>query len=227
MTMFMKLHSFYVIGFCLLFFLFDNTQIFAQDYDSLLRIEEKLLKDSLKLLKERRKDSLQIVRKAKKIRRPVSAPLRASLLSAALPGAGQLYNRKLWWLKIPIFYGALGFAGYNLYTNQKSYISFRDNYLYSRDNNPLTVVDDKYASFNADQLKTQRDGALRERDFSILLFILVYGLNIAEAAATAHLTKFDVSDDLTMQVKPKFFSTTSFRSSQDLTAGLAITFHFK
>ncbi len=212
---------------CLLFGLGFAPCVFAQEYDSLLRIEEQQLKDSLKIVKAKRRDSLQVVRKARKIRKPMSSPLRAALLSAALPGAGQFYNRNWWWAKIPIFYGAFTFVGYNLYTNQKSYIAFRDNYLYSRDDNPLTIVDDVYAGFNADQLKAQRDRALRERDFSILLFIVTYGLNMAEAAATAHLKKFDVSDDLTMQIRPNFIPVSSIGSSQGIAAGVAVTFYFK
>ncbi|MDP6907936.1 MAG: DUF5683 domain-containing protein, partial [Flavobacteriales bacterium] len=34
------------------------------------------------------------------------SPLKATLMSVALPGLGQVYNGK-WW-KVPIIYGALG-----------------------------------------------------------------------------------------------------------------------
>lgn len=225
----LKTTQFYFIFFCIFSFIFGfYSLVVAQDYDSLMRIEEQQIKDSLKILKAQRKDSLKLVRQAKRIRRPMSSPLRAALLSAALPGAGQFYNRNWWWAKIPIFYGAFAFVGYNMYTNQKAYLNFRDNYLYSRDNNPLTVVDDVYAAYNPEQLKAQRDRALRERDFNIILLVVVYGLNMAEAAATAHLKKFDVSNDLSMQIKPNFFTTTSIGTNQNgLAAGVSVTFYFK
>ena len=196
---------------------------YAQDYDSLIKVEEKYIADSLKLRKQFRHDSIKIAKSQKKIRRPMSNPLRATLLSAALPGAGQVYNKSWWWAKLPIFYGAFTLVGYNLYTTQTQYVGFRDNYLYSRDNNPLTVVEDKYAIYSSDQMKAQRDRALRERDYNIILLLLIYGLNMAEAATTAHLKRFDVSNDLSLQVQPKIFNTTG----TNLAAGVSFTFRLK
>ncbi len=198
----------FILSFVLFFVAIQlPTYIYAQDYDSLIKIEEQHIKDSLKVRKQFVKDSSKIAKSQKKIRRPMTNPLRAALLSAALPGAGQVYNKSWWWAKIPVFYGAFGFIGYNLYATQTQYIGFRDNYLYSRDNNPLTIVEPRYSSYNSEQMKAQRDAALRERDYNIILLLLVYGLNIAEAATTAHLKRFDVSDDLSLQIQPKVFST--------------------
>jgi hypothetical protein len=205
-------------------FCFVSPQSIAQEYDSLMRIEEQQLKDTLQRVKQKRQDSLKVVKAQKKIRRPMSNPLRAALLSAALPGAGQYYNKSWWWAKIPIFYGAFGFVGYNLYRNQTDYVGFRDSYLYSRDNNPVTIVDPKYETYNDTQLKAQRDRALRERDYNIVLLLVIYGLNIAEAATTAHLKGFDVSDDLSLQIQPKIFPTDV---TQGLVGGLSFNFRFK
>ena len=209
--------------FLFLFLIGFSPVLYAQDYDSLLRLEEQHIKDSLKLRKVFYKDSLKKARLQKQIRRPMSNALRATLLSAALPGAGQIYNKSWWWAKLPIFYGAFALVGYNLYTTQNEYVNFRDNFLYSKDNNPLTVVDIRYASYNADQMKAQRDRALRERDYNIILLLVIYGLNMAEAATTAHLKRFDVSDDLSLQVQPKIFNT----NGSNLTAGLSFTLRLK
>ncbi len=195
----------------------------AQNYDSLQKVEEKILQDSIRAIDKRRADSMKIVRKQRKIRKPMSTPLRAALLSAALPGAGQIYNKSLWYVRVPIIYGLVGFLAYNVKINQDAYIAFRDNYLYSRDDNPLTVVDSKYALYDANNLKTQRDRFLRERDFNIIMLLVAYGLNIAEAAATAHLKKFDVSDDLSLQFKPKFMTD----GNMGMAAGISLTFTFK
>lgn len=213
--------------FFILCFVFSSLhqQSVAQDYDSLLKIEEQFLKDSLKKVKQYRKDSLKVVKAQKKIRRPMSNPLRAALLSAALPGAGQLYNKSWWWAKIPIFYGAFGLVGFNLYKTQTDYVGFRDSYLYSRDNNPITIIDPKYEAYNETQLKAQRDRSLRERDYNIILLLVIYGLNVAEAATTAHLKRFDVSDDLTLQVQPKVFSPNN--GTLGMAAGVSLNFQFK
>ena len=42
----------------------------------------------------------------------------------------------------------------------------------------------------------------RERDFYIIISLVWYGLNIAEAATSAHLLNFDVSEDLSIYLEP-------------------------
>ncbi len=218
-TMKKLLFSFVFLGCTLLAF----APIKAQNYDSLQQVEEQILKDSIRAMDKRRADSMKIVRKQRKVRKPMSTPLRAALLSAAIPGAGQIYNKSLWYVRVPIIYGLFGFLAYNVKINQDAYVAFRDNHLYSRDGNPLTIVDPKYALYDANNLKTQRDRFLRERDFNIIMLLVVYGLNMAEAAATAHLKKFDVSDDLSLQFKPKFMAD----ANMGMAAGISLTFTFK
>ncbi len=44
----------------------------------------------------------------------------------------------------------------------------------------------------------------KNRDYSILYFLIAWGLNVADATVFAHLKDFDVSDDLSLQVKPTY-----------------------
>ena len=46
-------------------------------------------------------------------------PLKATMLAVALPGAGQIYNRKFW--KIPVVYAGFGVLFYSAGVNAKNY----------------------------------------------------------------------------------------------------------
>jgi Family of unknown function (DUF5683) len=41
-------------------------------------------------------------------------------------------------------------------------------------------------------------------DYSVLFFIAFWGLNVIDAAVDAHLKTFDVSDGLSLQIKPGY-----------------------
>lgn len=135
-------------------------------------------------------------------------PAKAALYSALLPGAGQVYNKAIW--KVPIIYAAGGVLGYFLIDNNNKYQDFRKALLIRNDGDPNTV--DKYATSpvyysetfprGKENLRSSRDFYRRNRDLTVLLSILAYGLNIAEAYVHAHLKTFDVSDDLGFNVQP-------------------------
>ncbi len=123
-------------------------------------------------------------------------PRRASLYSAILPGAGQIYNRKYW--KVPIVYGgfiALGLTVdfYNdLYTEYRSQL-FR-------------VLDDPFytppSGASESQLRSAIDDARRERDFWLIMTGVFYLLQIAEAHIDAHLKEFELNPDLRVSLQP-------------------------
>lgn len=129
-------------------------------------------------------------------------PTRAALLSAALPGAGQIYNKKAWQLKVPVIYTGGAILGYFVLDTHAEYRGFRDAYKSRIDNNPNTVEDQFYEAFSNDGLIRNRDNYLRDRDFYIIMTALWYVLNVAEAATTAHLNEFNVSDDLSFRIRP-------------------------
>lgn len=123
-------------------------------------------------------------------------PTRATIYSAILPGAGQVYNRKYW--KVPIVLGGLGVSYWFINDNNKEYQRYRSAY--------LDVVNGRLDEFNGqysgDQLRNVADTYHRWRDLSYVAFGLVYALNIIDASVDAYFVRFDVSDDLTLRAGP-------------------------
>lgn len=122
---------------------------------------------------------------------------RASIMSACLPGLGQIYNRKYW--KVPIIYAGLGGLGYMFVFNHNEYNYFRQNLIREADDDPTTINTTRY---DVDQLQTQKITYRKRRDIAAVGIALLYILNIIDANVDAHLKTFDVSDDLSISVDP-------------------------
>jgi hypothetical protein len=148
--------------------------------------------DSSKLLVER--DSA-----APLLYTPLHSPRKAAFYSAVLPGLGQIYNREYW--KLPLIYAALGITTGTYIFNMNKYRTYRNAYRIRVDGNADTV--DEFVGLYSDAgLKYLRDGYREYVDYSVLVFILAYGLNIIDATVFAHLRDFDMSDDLSMKIVP-------------------------
>jgi len=132
------------------------------------------------------------------VKRPHS-PFKATIMSVALPGLGQVYNGK-WW-KVPIIYGAFGGLVYSAVWNHGKCRTYRDAYLLRVDDDPATIdqFQGRYTDANLRQLV---DYYQRNRDISFIFIGVFYALNIIDAGVDAHLKGFDVSDDLSMQIRP-------------------------
>jgi hypothetical protein len=130
-------------------------------------------------------------------------PRKAILLSFALPGAGQAYNKK-WW-KIPIVYGALGALTWLEVDNIRQYRALRDNYKFLVDGDPATnPTEQPYTSLDATQMRFYRDQYRRFVELTSVGLGLVYVLAATDAFVDAHLASFDVSDDLSLRMRPRF-----------------------
>ena len=129
------------------------------------------------------------------------SPHKASVYSAFIPGAGQVYNKKYW--KVPIIYAALGSAVYFTYDNKQKYNQYR-NAFQLRQNGE---IDDYYEIYTNNQLITIMDYYERNKELSIIMTAAVYILNIVDASVDAHLFDFDVSEDLSLNTTPKLIKT--------------------
>jgi hypothetical protein len=148
---------------------------------------------------------------------------RASILSAVLPGAGQIYNhigqlkgkkKGLW--KVPLIYAGLGFSGYSIINNQRIVSSLKKEYR-SRENG--IIQDERWVSYDQTGIATLYAKYSRRRDLSLIGLILIYGLQVADAAVEAHFVNFDISEDLSLSIFPKM---SDFRS-----VGVGFTFNFR
>lgn len=133
-------------------------------------------------------------------------PRIATIRSAILPGWGQATNKKYW--KIPIVYAALGTTAYIFIRNVKQFNEAKAAYINAIDNNPLndTLIPQPYYSVKdqPERIRNFRNEVRQNVDYTVLFFIAFWGLNVVDATVDAHLKTFDVSDDLSLQIKPGY-----------------------
>lgn len=133
------------------------------------------------------------------------SPTKAAIMSACLPGLGQIYNGK-WW-KVPIVYAGLGGLGYLVYSNYYEYRSYLHAYEFKTGDLPEGVTlnqhETELANKYADsQLQTYKESYRRDFEFYGILTVAWYGLNILDACVDGHLYSYDISDDLSLSVDP-------------------------
>jgi hypothetical protein len=118
----------------------------------------------------------------------VKSARTAVLLSAILPGAGQVYTGRYW--KVPI---VLGFGGYFVY----EVLKLNDSYKAARGKFAESVDKGVNSGQGDAQLQYERDFYRDERDRFGFYLLLTYLLNIVDAYVDASLFDFDVGDNLT------------------------------
>jgi hypothetical protein len=147
-------------------------------------------------------------------------PRIATFRSAVLPGWGQAYNRKYW--KIPIIYGALGTTTGIFFFNIKTYKLLRQAVIYrlDADTSNDSLIDPQFASLSTESIRGYRNEYRQNVDYSVLFFLLFWGLNVVDATVDGHLKAFDVSSDISMKIQPSL----NFPGNG---AGISFVFFFK
>jgi len=152
----------------------------------------------------------------------IAEPLRATMLAIALPGFGQIYNRKFW--KVPFVYAGFGGVLYAIRFNSKEYNIFMKAYQDFTDNiaatnsyvNLITNIkpeaydpvlhpktyDPSTAAWIRERMLRQVDYYKKYRDLSYIGIAAWYLYTILDANVDASLFNFDVSKDLGMKVEP-------------------------
>ena len=126
-------------------------------------------------------------------------PNKALLLSALLPGAGQVYNHQAW--KIPIIYAGMGGVGYLIHTNYTKMAMFKKEYIYRVNNNDTPQLD-KYATYPTANIYNLYQSYNKDFQLYIIVEVAVYGLNLLDAYVFGHLFDFEINDDLSLQLYP-------------------------
>lgn len=158
--------------------------------------------------------SEEVASKAEKVK--PHSPKKASLLSAVLPGAGQIYNRKYW--KLPLVYGGMGISLYLALDYRDQYQRYRTAYRYLVDDDSTTVSEFEGALSTG--VRDTRDTYRRWMEMSYIAMGLIYVLQIVDANVDAHLMEFDVSDDLSLKVMPDVIHAANSRTPA---AGITLT----
>ena len=148
-------------------------------------------------------------------------------ISAIIPGWGQVYNKKYW--KVPIIYAALGITGYIFIDNIKTYKEYKFAYAARykaeqpppvQDSTDYYKLKELYKLISPESIRAARDRFRQYVDYSALFFILFWGLNVVDATVDAHLKSFDVSPDLSLQIK-------AGHSEMAGTNGVSLILHIK
>ena len=169
---------------------------------SILFAQEEMMADTLL------QSDTVVLKKTKK-----HSPTVATLMSMAVPGAGQVYNKKYW--KVPIIYAGIGTSLYFAFSNNKEFKKYKEAYVYRVDDDSTTV--DNFVNILTDEsIKSNMDAFRRNRDFSFIIAGLFYVMNIIDASVDAHLFTFPVNDHLTFKLEPNLQLTDNRQMSKGL-----------
>jgi hypothetical protein len=160
-------------------------------------------------------DSLKGRKRGKDIAHKVDSPAvkkkhdphKATLYSTFCPGLGQIYNRKYW--KLPLVYAAVGIPAYTYFYNRNWYKKCQYALAVvingTTDADSLGKVDPKLKYFVTNKqdfnIRAYRNEFRKDQDYSIIFFLLFWGLQIVDATVDAHLMNFDISPELSLHMR--------------------------
>ena len=128
------------------------------------------------------------------------SPTKATIMSALLPGLGQIYNKRIW--KVPIIYAGFGILTYFIISNAQEYNIYKGAYTEKVDSIFNGKYPDLVSKYTATDLIAGREYYRRNLEISCLLTGVLYILNILDAAVDAHLFTFNINQDLSLKVEP-------------------------
>ena len=125
----------------------------------------------------------------------VHSARKATIYSALVPGLGQVYNKK--YVKIPVIYAAFAGLAYAINFNAGQYNRFKTAY--------LEFPNDEFEGLmQQDQIVNYINEYRRWRDISVIGLVLVWGLNVIDANVDAHFYEYDISPEISLNLKPTY-----------------------
>ncbi|MDA8930883.1 DUF5683 domain-containing protein [Bacteroidia bacterium] len=147
-------------------------------------------------------------------------PKKATFLAVAIPGAGQIYNRKYW--KAGLVYSGIGGLIYSLNLSKDSLARYQSILVSKIDGDTGTI--DYYPQLTTAGVTSSRDFYRRNRDVTIIGFVALYAFQIIDANVDAHLKEFDLNDDLALHISPDIMRR---RAGIGTYTGLTLTLRIK
>lgn len=126
----------------------------------------------------------------------------AVILSSILPGSGQFYNGKLY--KIPIIYTLGSFTVYEYLQINSQYHMYYNDELLLQDTNFTDTSLLKSGITDINTLAQKISETDRKRQYFAVGTFLVWTLNVIDAYIDAEFSDFDVSEDLTLSIRPTY-----------------------
>ncbi|MFT5166776.1 MAG: hypothetical protein ACI8P3_002008 [Saprospiraceae bacterium] len=158
--------------------------------------------DSIKETKTKTKKSLRDF-----FKKDYPNPKKAMLLSFAIPGAGQIYNKKYW--KAPFALGGTIAMIFVVKGNTENYRFLRKEYKARVDENPETIQDPRYTNWANEDIRAERDKWNKWKEMSYIGLVLIQALGGVDAFVDAHMAGFEINEDLSMKIKPSLEATTA------------------
>jgi hypothetical protein len=129
------------------------------------------------------------------------SPLKATFLSAVVPGLGQVYNEKYW--KVPIIYAGLVGMIYYANFNDNRYEFYKNAYnIKIRISDGETGLTDPFPSRGTENILQIKDYWRRNRDLIYISIGLLYVAQILDSNVDANLFDYDMSEDLSLRLEP-------------------------
>ena len=128
---------------------------------------------------------------------------------------------------MPIIYSGLAITGsifvFNLGQYQDTRYAYTVKYnmrVFKTDSAKYDNIRNDLKPLSEESLRYYRDQYRRDIDYTAVFFLLIWGLNVVDAAVDAHLKSFDVSPDLSLKIRPGY-------SDFAKTNGLSLILSFK
>ncbi len=134
-------------------------------------------------------------------------PARAGLYSLILPGAGQAYNKKYWY--VPIVWAGLGWFGYKAVMSTKTYRKANLTYhcLIKNGDGSCTYTNANNEVYSqATLLRPELDRLRLTKERNWVTFGIVYLVQAIHAYIQRHLVDFDLNENLSLT--PSFHNGT-------------------